>query len=124
MNTYNLLILFVIILLLLLLLINIQRNTEIKTAINITDAKKLLEQNYYDYIIDVRTEKEWKEGRYPGAIHIPLNKLYEGVKLYELNSRYLIYCETGRRASMGAELMKQMGFKNVHFLVGNYRLLS
>ena len=74
-------------------------------------------------ILDI-TEKEWKEGRYPGAIHIPLNKLYEGVKLYELNSRYLIYCETGRRASMGAELMKQMGFKNVHFLVGNYRLLS
>jgi rhodanese-related sulfurtransferase len=123
MDDYIILIFGVILILLFLLNKNIKQNKKKTIAINVIDAKKLLKKNYYDYVIDVRTNKEWNEGRYPGAVHIPLKKLYNGVKLYDMNAKYLIYCETGRRARVGADIMIEMGFKNVNFLVGNYKLI-
>lgn len=124
MSTFNLLLLIVIIILLLLSLKNIKANNKIKYGITPHDAKKLIKKNYFDYIIDVRTEKEWREDRLVSSINIPLDNLYEGVKLYELNARYLIYCKSGRRASIGSAIMRKMGFKNVYFLIGNYKLIK
>lgn len=124
MKATNLLLLLLIFLLTYLILINVKADIRPQIAINEIEANKLLKQKYYDYIIDVRTDKEWSEGRFPGAIHIPLKDLEDGVKLYTLNSNYLVYCKTGRRAHAGALIMKNMGFTNVHYLVGDYRRLT
>jgi rhodanese-related sulfurtransferase len=124
MNTFNLLIILVILILTILIKQNIKADSKIKYGIRPDRAKELIKNNYFDYIIDVRTEKEWREDRLVSSINIPLDNLYEGVKLYELNSRYLIYCKSGRRASIGAAIMRKMGFKNVYFLIDNYRLIK
>ena len=123
MNIVNSIILSVFLLTLYLIILNIQRDTEPKIGVTAKKAKELLQKNYYDYVIDVRTNREWNQGRFPGAVHHPLNELYKNVKLYDMNANYLIYCRTGRRAYMGASIMKEMGFKNVHYLKGDYRKL-
>jgi rhodanese-related sulfurtransferase len=124
MNTFNLLIILVLLILTILIKKNIKAGSKIKYGIRADRAKRLIKKNYFDYIIDVRTEKEWREDRVVSSINIPLDNLYEGVKLYELNGRYLIYCKSGRRASIGSDIMRKMGFKNVYFLIGNYKLIK
>ncbi len=124
MNTYNILLLIVLMTLLILTLKNIKANKRETQAIHINKAKELIKKNHYDYIIDVRDEKEWKKDRVIAAINIPLEKIYEGVQLYELKSNYLLYSNRGRKASVAAAIMRKMGYVNVQFLVGNYKLLK
>ena len=124
MNTYNILLLIVLMTLLILTFKNIKANKRETQAIHINKAKELIKKNHYDYIIDVRDEKEWKDDRLIAAINIPLEKIYEGVQLYELKSNYLLYSNRGRKASAAAAIMRKMGYVNVQFLVGNYKLLK
>ena len=91
MNTFNLLLLIVIIILLLLSLKNIKANNKIKYGIRPDEAKKLIKKNYFDYIIDVRTEKEWREDRLVSSINIPLDNLYEDVFVFNFALTILLY---------------------------------
>ena len=111
----------IVILLLILLGINIALDLRNSPSINPEQARKLIKQNYFDYIIDVRSNKEWKEGHLLNAKHMELKNLYDDIKLYDKNARYLLYCRTGKRAAMGMRIMKAMGFKNVKYLIGNYK---
>lgn len=124
MSTFNLLLLIVIIILLLLSLKNIEANKKERAGIYITQAKELIKNNYFDYIIDVRDEYEWNNDKIISSINIPLEKIYEGVQLYELKANFLLYSERGKKASEAAAIMKKMGYKNVKFLIGNYKLIK
>ena len=42
----------------------------------------------------------------------------------EKNAKYLLYCRTGKRAAIGMRIMKAMGFKNVKYLIGNYKQIK
>ena len=124
MSTFNLLLLIVIIILLLLSLKNIKANKKERAGIYITQAKELIKNNYFDYIIDVRDEYEWNNDKIISSINIPLEKIYEDVQLYELKANFLLYSERGKKASEAAAIMKKMGYKNVKFLIGNYKLIK
>ena len=83
-----------------------------------------MRNNYYDYIIDVRNKEEWEKDRLVSSINIPLKKIYDGVQLYELKSNILLYSERGQKASVAAAIMRKMGYVNVQYLVGNYKMLN
>ena len=93
-------------------------------SIYINKAKELIKNNYYDYIIDVRDEEEWKKDRLITSINIPLEKIYDGVQLYELKANYLLYSNKGQKASVAAAIMRKMGYVNVQYLVGHYKLIK
>ena len=59
---------------------------------------------------DVRTPAEYAAGHIPGAHNIPLDRLEE--KLNNLPSNgypVIVYCRSGRRSAMAAELLAQAG---------------
>ena len=58
-------------------------------ALGYKEARDMIRENKFDYIIDIRSEREFNAGRFPGAIHIPLDELREKVKLYDLSSNIL-----------------------------------
>ena len=121
MNKLNFLIIIVFLAIFFSLGLNIDNDRRSSVAIDYKIAQKLIKQHYFDYIIDVRSNREWNEGRLPGAIHIPLNELYNGVKLYDMSSNILLY--SGLRANTGSKILIQMGFKNVKYLKSDYRKL-
>ena len=70
------------------------------------------------HVIDVRTAEEFADGHVTGAVNLDLEN---GVFLAELadldkNARYALYCRSGRRSAIAAELMATAGFTEVRDL--------
>lgn len=63
------------------------------------------------HLIDVRTEKEVKNGKIPGAHHIPLNELPQRMGEIEKDKEYVLVCHSGNRSAKAAKFLKQNGFK-------------
>jgi len=78
-------------------------------------------------VIDVRTPKEREElGYYPNSIPIEVDKLRSdipfliGSGLQSLQSPILIYCNSGHRAQLAAEILYQLGYTNVRYISSSY----
>lgn len=68
-------------------------------------------QSNKEVIIDVRTLTEWLINHKPGAIHIPYYRLNELDLPKE--TKIVLYCNSGRRATIGKETLEKRGYKNV-----------
>ena len=121
MNYEIILTILVLILISLGLLFNIKRDNEDTNALNYKEARDMIRKNKFEYIIDIRSEREYNAGRFPGAIHIPIDKLRDGVKLYDMRSSILLY--DGPRAAYGKIILNDMGFNNVMYLKADYKRL-
>lgn len=72
-------------------------------------------------ILDVRTAEEFARGHVPGAINIAHDKLPD--RIAELmgakDKDVVLYCHSGRRAGMAADLLKANGFNRLLHLEGD-----
>lgn len=74
-------------------------------------------------ILDVRTEKEFKEGHIPGSVLIDVNSSSfdkEAAKL-DPSKTYLIHCAAGVRSMKACNSMRGMQFTNLYNLRGGYK---
>ncbi len=67
-------------------------------------------------ILDVRTEKEWKEGHLDGAVRVDF--LEEGflgkvVKAVDPKKPVLVYCKSGGRSENAAKAMAELGYTEI-----------
>jgi rhodanese-related sulfurtransferase len=96
-----------------------------KYMLTSNEAKKLIQSEKIDHIIDVRTEVEWDTGHYPNAIHIPRHKLSKnalknaGIKNGDI---ILVYCNTGQRARLASETITKMGYET-YYITSSYNSL-
>jgi rhodanese-related sulfurtransferase len=69
-------------------------------------------------IIDVRSEKEFNEGKIDGAILMNINRPDFKVQIEKLdkNKTYLIYCRSGNRSRKACTVMSEMGFTKCYNL--------
>ncbi len=84
---------------------------------NITaaEAKKIMDSEVGYIILDVRTQEEYDESHIPGAILIPNTELEEKAEeeLTDKNQLILVYCRSGRRSKMAAEILAELGYTNI-----------
>lgn len=69
-----------------------------------------------DVVIDVRTPHEFADGHIPGAINIPLYQLDKRIGTLPgigKSSRILVYCRSGRRSELAAEMLQKHGYRHV-----------
>ena len=87
-----------------------------------TDAKKMIRNNQFDVILDVRTKEERQTGFYKGSVHIPEATLKQGIQNQypDRKTKILVYCATGRRAKNATDVLRSMGYSNVLFIRGTY----
>ena len=66
-------------------------------------------------IIDVRTPAEYAEGHVEGAINLDLESGQFEAELPNLDPAlpYIVYCRSGRRSGVAAEIMKSSGFTQI-----------
>lgn len=66
-------------------------------------------------VIDVRTPEEFASGHISGAVNIPVEEADFGERIAELDPKasYLVYCRSGRRSAIAADLMAEAGFRDV-----------
>ena len=84
---------------------------------NITaeEAKAIMDSEEGYIILDVRTQEEYDQGHIPGAIvisHEEIGDKAEGV-LTDKDQLILVYCRSGRRSKLAAEVLLELGYTNI-----------
>jgi rhodanese-related sulfurtransferase len=71
-------------------------------------------------VIDVRTEREWTDGRIEGAENIPLSRLGERLQKLPSDRELVVYCSSGYRSAIASSLLQRHGLRRVSDLVGGF----
>tara|TARA_B100001027_G_scaffold164873_1_gene117045 strand:+ start:98 stop:478 length:381 start_codon:yes stop_codon:yes gene_type:complete len=88
-------------------------------TINYNEYLELSKKNKFQ-LIDVRTVDEFNSNRLPNATNIDF---YDSVFLkrfekFNKEDTILLYCRSGRRSLIGAEILVKNGYKNIYDLKG------
>jgi rhodanese-related sulfurtransferase len=77
-------------------------------------------------LIDVREQDEYRGGHLPGAIGCGRGILEYHVADIEADpaKEIVLYCRGGMRSALAADSLRQMGYRNVHSMIGGYRRWS
>jgi phage shock protein E len=66
-------------------------------------------------IVDVRTPHEFDQGKIPGSINIPVDRLSANIdRLKKMDRPIVLCCASGMRASSAKTLLKKAGIRDVH----------
>ena len=71
-------------------------------------------------LIDVRTQHEFQSGHLPKALNMDISMGVFKRKLADLdkNKVYFLYCRSGNRSSVAANMMANAGFTQIYNMVG------
>jgi rhodanese-related sulfurtransferase len=79
--------------------------------------------------IDLRDVRElWREGKIPGAVHVPRGMLEFWIDpespyhkpLFTENKRFVFYCNLGWRSALGTQVAQAMGLVDVCHIGGGF----
>jgi phage shock protein E len=65
------------------------------------------------YLVDVRTEQEYKAGAIPSAINIPFDVIADNLPTEDRSARIILYCRSGNRSGIAADTLEDLGFTNI-----------
>lgn len=87
--------------------------------ISVDELNKKINSKEKIVIIDVRTPGELTRGRISGAINIPLDFFEDNIeeKVSDKNENVYLYCLSGSRSLIAAELLTRKGYKNIFNVV-------
>jgi len=83
--------------------------------INAEQARFLMDTEKNYVIIDVRTQEEFDQGHIEGAIMIPEYEISDRAPemLKKKDRLILVYCRSGRRSKIAAQVLVELGYTNV-----------
>lgn len=95
------------------------------SEVTIEQAQTLLTKNPQAVFMDVREDSEWQAGHADQAIHLGKGILERDLEkiVPEKNRLIIMYCGGGFRSVLTASAAQQMGYTNVHSLIGGYKAL-
>ena len=65
-------------------------------------------------VIDVRTAHEYDQGKVPGSINIPIDRISDSVeRIKKMNTPVVFCCGSGMRSGSAIRILKQSGLKEV-----------
>lgn len=71
-----------------------------------------------EFLIDVRTENEFKMERIFGAKNISLNQIQSKIEELKKLEKIYIYCATGNRSQIACHLLNSAGIENCYNVEG------
>ena len=69
-------------------------------------------------LLDVRAPREFEDSHIEGAINIPVADLRKRHTELKKEDTIILVCSSGNRSSLGASILGQHGFKNLHNVAG------
>jgi rhodanese-related sulfurtransferase len=73
-------------------------------------------------IIDVREDREWNLGHLPRAVHMSRGTLEGKMETAVPRDRKVVlYCASGNRSALAADMLQQMGYSDVASLSGGFK---
>ena len=103
------------------------KNEEIRKIDQSTVYASINDNNIY--IIDVREPDEYSQSHIENAYNVPYTSITDISKLnINLDSKIIVYCQSGNRSRMAANRLIEMGYTNVYDMGGiiywNYELVT
>jgi phage shock protein E len=66
-------------------------------------------------VIDVRTPHEFDQGKVPGSINIPVDRIAANTeRIKNMNQPIIFCCASGNRSGTATRIMKEKGLKEVY----------
>lgn len=72
-------------------------------------------------LVDVRSAAEYADGHLPGAINIAHDTIQGNEAVLDgwKDKVVILYCRSGRRSTLAADVLEKAGFRDVRLLEGN-----
>lgn len=79
------------------------------------EAKNIMDSGEDVVILDAREQDEYDSGHIPGAILIPYTEIENKAEdiLPDKDKQILVYCRSGRRSKIAAEILSSLGYTNI-----------
>ena len=71
------------------------------------------------YVLDVRSPEEYASGHVPGAVNIPYDQIASRMAEVPKDKDVVLYCKSGRRAGIAAEVLAGQGYTRLQHLEGD-----
>lgn len=71
------------------------------------------------FVLDVRTPEEYASGHVPGAVNIPHDQVASRLEEVPKERPVVLYCRSGRRSGLAAEVLSGSGYQRVQLLEGD-----
>lgn len=71
------------------------------------------------FVLDVRTPEEYASGYVPGAVNIPHDQLASRLAEVPRDREVVLYCRSGRRTALAADVLAANGYKRLEHLDGD-----
>lgn len=71
------------------------------------------------FVLDVRTPQEYAEGHVPGAVNVPYDQLASRLAEVPQDKDVVLYCKSGRRAGIAADVLAANGYTRLSHLEGD-----
>jgi rhodanese-related sulfurtransferase len=96
--------------------------TRIK-EVTVSETRDRLAANSGARLIDVREDKEWDEAHAASAIHLGKGIIERDIEATapDKSSELILYCGGGYRSALAADVLQQMGYKNVWSMAGGWK---
>ena len=103
-------------------LANGQQSTTVKEVITVTEVKDAMSESDEILLLDVRTPEEYSEGHLPKATNIDFlsDDFQQKVGDLPRDEPVYLYCRSGNRSAKAANLLQEMGFKEIYDMEGGY----
>ncbi len=91
--------------------------------VTITDTQATLAADPTAQLIDVREDREFATGHAAGASHLARGVLERDIeqRVPDPATPLYLYCGGGYRSILAADTLQQMGYTNVHSVIGGWR---
>jgi len=71
------------------------------------------------FVLDVRTPEEYAAGHVPGAVNVPYDQVASHLAEIPKNKDVVLYCKSGRRAGLAADVLEANGYTKLGHLQGD-----
>ena len=75
------------------------------------------------HFVDVREDNEWQAGRAAGARHLGKGIIERDIEqtIPDKDAEIILYCGGGYRSALAADVLQQMGYRNVISMDGGWK---
>jgi rhodanese-related sulfurtransferase len=98
-----------------------EKQTKTQTEVNNISpkqAKELMDKAKDVFVLDVRTEEEYKEVHIKDAHLIPIQELEQNINKIPEDKKVIVHCASGKRSARACEILKNKGLRELYNLAG------
>jgi len=91
--------------------------------VTVAETQERMAANGDARLIDVREDNEWSDDHAAGAIHLGKGIIERDIEaaVSDKSTELILYCGGGYRSALVADVLQNMGYKNVFSMAGGWK---